>query len=339
MPPRYQRCVPVSRIMKIPRRSFLYLTATAAAASALPRTAGALDYPTRPVRIVEGFGGGSTPDLVARLIGQWLAQRLHQPFVVENRTGAGGNVAAEAVAQAAPDGYTLLTCVTANAINATLYDKLDFNFLRDFAPVAGLIRLPMVLLVNPSFPARTLAEFIAYAKANPGKINIASPGIGTPMHVAIELMKMQAGIDLVHVPYRGPAAAFVDLLAGRVDAFIITLSTAFAFLKTDKLRALAVTGPTRSDVVPDVPSMSEVLPGFDATAWDGIIAPAGTPAAIVEVLSSNIIAGLADPQLKVPVKDLGGEIVPMPSAEFGKFLAEETEKWAKVIKFANIKVD
>ena len=267
------------------------------------RYACALDYPTRPVRIFEGFGGGSTPDLISRLIGQWLAQRLHQPFVVENRTGAGGNIAAEAVAHAAPDGYTLMTCLTANAINATLYDKLDFNFLRDFAPVAGSIRLPMVLLVNPSFPARTLADFIAYAKANPGKINIASPGIGTPMHVAIELMKMTAGIDLVHVPYRGPAPAFTDLLAGRVQAFIITLSSAFGFLKTDKLRALAVTSATRSEVLPDVPSMSEVLPGFDATAWNGVCAPAGTPAAIVEVLSSNIIAGLADPQLKVPVKD------------------------------------
>ena len=297
----------------------------------------ALDYPTRPVRIFEGFGGGSTPDLVSRLIGQWLAQRLHQPFVVENRTGAGGNIAAEAVATAAPDGYTLLTCVTANAINATLYDKLDFDFLRDFAPVAGVIRLPMVLLVNPSFPVHTLAEFIAYAKANPGKINIASPGVGTPMHVAIELLKMQAEIDLVHVPYRGPAAAFTDLLAGRVQAFIITLSTAFGFLKTDRLRGLAVTSATRADVIHAVPSVSEVLPGFDATAWDGVCAPAGTPAAIVEVLSSNITAGLADPQLKAPFKDLGGETVPMDSAEFGKFLADETEKWAKVVKFAGLK--
>jgi tripartite-type tricarboxylate transporter receptor subunit TctC len=323
--------------MRLPRRRFLYLAALAATAPAVPRIARALDYPTRPVRIFEGFGGGGTPDLISRLIGQWLAQRLHQPFVVENRTGAGGNIAAEAVATAAPDGYTLLTCVTANAINATLYDKLDFNFIRDFTPVAGLVRLPMVLLVNPSFPAHTLVDFIAYAKANPGKINIASPGVGTPMHVAIELLKMMAGIDVVHVPYRGPAPAFTDLLAGRVQAFIITLSSAFGFLKTDKLRALAVTGATRADVIHAVPSVSEVLPGFDATAWDGTCAPAGTPAAIVEVLSSNITAGLTDPQIRAPIKELGGDTVPMGTAEFGKFIADETEKWAKVVKFAGLK--
>ena len=303
---------------------------------ALPRFAAALDYPTRPVRIIEGFGGGSTPDLVSRLIGQWLAQRLHQPFVVENRTGAGGNVAAQAVATAAPDGYTLLTCVTANAINVTLYQKLDFDFLRDFVPVAGVFRFPMVLLVNPSFPVKTVGEFIAYAKANPGKINIASPGVGTPMHVAIELLKMQAEIDLVHVPYRGPAAAFTDLLAGRVQSFIITLSSAFGFLKTDKLRALAVTGAARASVVPAVPSLSETLPGFDATAWDGTCAPNGTPAEIVAALGDNITAGLADLQFKLPVKELGGETVPMGSAQFGEFLAAETAKWAKVVRFANL---
>jgi len=324
-------------MMRPSRRRFLQLGALAAAAPAVARRACALDYPTRPVRIFEGFGGGGTPDLMSRLIGQWLAQRLHQPFVVENRTGAGGNLATEAVATAAPDGYTLLTCVTANAINATLYDKLDFDFLRDLAPVAGVIRLPMVVLVNLSFPARTLAEFIAYAKANPGKINMASPGIGTPMHVAAELVKMQAGIELVHVPYRGPAPAFTDLMAGRVDAFIITLSTALGFLKTDKLRALAVTSAARSDVVPTVPSVSEILPDFDATAWDGWSAPAGTPATIVEVLSSNIVAGLGDPQLKLPVKELGGEIVPMDAAAFDKFVAAETAKWNKVIKFAGLK--
>lgn len=256
---------------KFPRRRFLYLAA-AAAASGLSRPASALDYPTRPVRIVDGFGGGSTPDLVSRLIGQWLEGRLHQPFVVDNRVGAGGNIAAEAVAQAAPDGYTLLTCVTSDAINATLYGKLGFDFPGDFAPIAGVIELPMVLLVNPAFPARTLPEFIAYAKANPGKINFASPGIGTPMHVAIELLKMQAGIDVVHVPYRGPAPAFTDLLAGQVQAFIITLSTAIGFVRTGKLRALAVTSQKRAVVLPDVAAVSEVLPGFDATAWDGVCA-------------------------------------------------------------------
>ncbi len=324
--------------MRIPRRHFLYLAA-AATATAVPRAASALDYPTRPVRIIDGFGGGSTPDLVSRLIGQWLSERLHQPFVVDNRVGAGGNIAAEAVATATPDGYTLLTCVTADAINATLYTKLDFDFVGDLVPVAGVIQLPMVILVNPSFPAKTLPEFIAYAKANPGKINFASPGVGTPMHVAIELLKMRAGIDMVHVPYRGPAPAFTDLLAGQVQAFIITLSSAIGFIRTEKLRALAVTSATRAQVLPDLPTVSETLPGFDATAWDGICAPKGTPSAIVEILSNNITAGLADPQLVAKIKDLGGETVPMGSAEFSKFVIAETEKWAKVVKFANMHAD
>ena len=291
------------------------------------------------MRIIDGFGGGSTPDLVSRLIGQWLSERLHQPFVVDNRVGAGGNIAAEAVATATPDGYTLLTCVTADAINATLYTKLDFDFVGDLVPVAGVIQLPMVILVNPSFPAKTLPEFIAYAKANPGKINFASPGVGTPMHVAIELLKMRAGIDMVHVPYRGPAPAFTDLLAGQVQAFIITLSSAIGFIRTEKLRALAVTSATRAQVLPDLPTVSETLPGFDATAWDGICAPKGTPSAIVEILSNNITAGLADPQLVAKIKDLGGETVPMGSAEFSKFVIAETEKWAKVVKFANMHAD
>lgn len=321
---------------KFPRRNFLYLAAAAAVAG-LSRPASALDYPTRPVRIIDGFGGGSTPDLVSRLIGQWLEERLHQPFVVDNRVGAGGNIAAEAVAKAAPDGYMLLTCVTADAINATLYAKLDFSFPGDFAPVAGVIQLPMVLLVNPSFPAKTLAEFIAYAKANPGKINFASPGVGTPMHVAIELFKMQAGIDVVHVPYRGPAPAFTDLLAGRVQAFFITLSTGIGFIRNDKLRGLAVTGARRSDVVPDLPAMSEALPGFEATAWDGWCAPKGTPPAVVETLADNITAGLADPPLVAKIKDLGGETTSMDAAAFGKFVADETAKWAKVVEFANMK--
>jgi len=324
--------------MRIPRRHFLYLAA-AATATAVPRAASALDYPTRPVRIIDGFGGGSTPDLVSRLIGQWLSERLHQPFVVDNRVGAGGNIAAEAVATATPDGYTLLTCVTADAINATLYTKLDFDFVGDLVPVAGVIQLPMVILVNPSFPAKTLPEFIAYAKANPGKINFASPGVGTPMHVAIELLKMRAGIDMVHVPYRGPAPAFTDLLAGQVQAFIITLSSAIGFIRTEKLRALAVTSATRAQVLPDLSTVSETLPGFDATAWDGICAPKGTPSAIVEILSNNITAGLADPQLAAKIKDLGGETVPMGSAEFSKFVIAETEKWAKVVKFANMHAD
>jgi tripartite-type tricarboxylate transporter receptor subunit TctC len=322
--------------MRIHRRQLLVLAASAAAVAAVARPASALDYPTRPVRIIDGFGGGSTPDLVSRLVGQWLSERLHQPFVVDNRVGAGGNIAAEAVAHAAPDGYTLLTCVTADAINATLYAKLDFDFPGDFAPIAGVIQLPMVLLVNPAFPAKTLPEFIAYAKANPGKINFASPGIGTPMHVAIELLKMQAGIDVVHVPYRGPAPAFTDLLAGQVQAFIITLSTAIGFIRDGRLRGLAVTGEKRAEVLPDVAAVSETLPGFDATAWDGFCAPKGTPPAIVEALSSAVTAGLADPQMVAKFKDLGGETTPMDAAAFGKFLAAETAKWAKVVKFANI---
>jgi tripartite-type tricarboxylate transporter receptor subunit TctC len=321
--------------VRIPRRHLWYLAA-ASAVAAVTRPASALDYPTRPVRVIDGFGGGSTPDLVSRLIGQWLSERLHQPFVVDNRVGAGGNIAAEAVAHSAPDGYTLLTCVTADAINATLYAKLDFDFPSDFAPIAGVIQLPMVLLVNPSFPARTLPEFIAYAKANPGKINFASPGIGTPMHVAIELLKMQAGIDVVHVPYRGPAPAFTDLLAGQVQAFIITLSTAIGFIRDGRLHGLAVTGEKRAEVLPDVPAVSETLPAFEATAWDGFCAPKGTPPAIVDALSSAVTAGLADPQMVAKFKDLGGETTPMDAAAFAKFLAAETAKWAKVVKFANI---
>jgi tripartite-type tricarboxylate transporter receptor subunit TctC len=325
--------------MNRPRRNFLYLAAGAAIAPMLPRPAAALDYPTRPVKIYEGFGGGGTPDLVSRIIGQWLSERLGQPFVVENRTGAAGNLATEAVVTAPPDGYTLLTCLSANAVNATLYDKLDFNFLHDMAPVAGLVRLPMVLLVNPAFPAQTLADFVAYAKANPGKVNMASPGIGTPMHVAGELFKMMSGVNIVHVPYRGPAGAFTDLLAGQVQAFIITVPAAIGFIRTGKLTALAVTSATRADVLPDVPAMAELLPGFDATAWDGTCAPAGTPVEIIDKLNATINAGLADPALKARIKDLGGETMPMSPVQFGKFLADETAKWAKVVKFAGLKAN
>jgi tripartite-type tricarboxylate transporter receptor subunit TctC len=321
------------------RREFLRLVGAAAAMPAGWGFAYGDEYPTRAVRIIEGFGGGSTPDLVSRLIGQWLAARLSQPFVVEERTGAGSNIATEAVVTASPDGYTLLNVVTANAINATLYEKLDFDFTRDIAPVAGVVRFPMVLLVNRSLSANTLSEFIAYAKANPGKINIASPGVGTPMHVAAELLKLMAGIDLVHVAYRGPAAAFTDLFGGQVQAFIITVSTAIGPIKAGKVRALAVTGATRSDVLPDVPAVSEVLPGFEASAWNGIGAPKATPAAIIDKLSANITAGLDDATLKLRITDVGGETVPMPSAEFASFILEETEKWAKVVKFSGAKVN
>jgi tripartite-type tricarboxylate transporter receptor subunit TctC len=325
--------------MRLRRREFFGLAAGATTTSLCPRLASALDYPTRPVRLLEGYGAGGTPDLVSRLIGQWLSQRLGQPFVVENRNGASGNIATEAVASAAPDGYTLLTCASANAINAALYTHLNFNFLRDIAPVAGLIRVPLVLLANPSFPSKTLAEFIAYAKANPGKINMATPGTGTPMHVAVDLLKMMAAIDIVEVPYHGPAPAYADLLAGQVQAFIITLPSAMGFIRAGKLRALAVLSATRRDVAPDVPTVAEFVPGFEAVAWDGIGAPDKTPREIVDRLNIEINAGLADPQITARLADLGGEPMPMTSAEFGKFCADETEKWAKVVKFSGAKAD
>jgi tripartite-type tricarboxylate transporter receptor subunit TctC len=325
--------------MKLQRREFLRLAAAAATMPATTRFASAQNYPIRPVRIIEGFGGGSTPDLVARLVGQWLSDHLGQPFVVESRTGAGSNIATQLVVSAAPDGYTLLTVVTANAINATLYEKLDFDFIRDIAPVAGLIRLPMVLLVNPDFPAVTFSEFVTYAKAHPGKINIASPGVGTPMHVAAELLKLQAGLDLVHIAYRGPAPAFTDLFGGQVQAFIITLSTAIGFVRAGKARALALTTANRSDVLPDLPTIGEFLPGFEASAWDGFGAPRATPGFVIDKLSANITAALADPQLKARIKELGGDTEPMPSTQFKSFIAIETEKWARVVKFSGAKVN
>jgi tripartite-type tricarboxylate transporter receptor subunit TctC len=325
--------------MPLQRRQLLRLAGAAALAAPTRRIAYADDYPTRPVRIIEGLGGGSTPNLVARLIGQWLSEHLNQPFVVESRTGAGGNIATQAVVGAAPDGYTLLTIVTTNAINATLYEKLDFDFIRDIAPIAGVVRLPMVLMVNPAFPATTLGEFIAYAKANPGKVNIASPGIGTPMHVGIELLKLMAGVDLVHIAYRGPAAVWPDLFSGQVQAFIITVSTAIGFIRAGKVRPLAVTVAKRTDVLPEIPPIAETLPGFEASAWNGIGAPTGTPAGIIDKLSTNIVVGLADPQLKARITDLGGDTEPMPSAQFKTFIADETKKWAKVVKFSGAKVN
>jgi tripartite-type tricarboxylate transporter receptor subunit TctC len=325
--------------MPIQRRELLRLAGAAAFALPTGRVAYAEDYPARPVRIIEGLGGGSTPNLVARLIGQWLSEHLGQPFVVESRTGAGGNIATQAVVSATPDGYTLLTVVTTNAINATLYEKLDFDFIRDIAPVGGVFRFPMVLMVNPSVPAATLAEFIAYAKANPGKINIASPGIGTPMHVAIELLKLQTGVNLVHVAYRGPAAVWPDLFSGQVQAFIITVSTAIGFIRAGKVRPLAVTVAKRTDVLPDVPTIAETLPGFEASAWNGIGAPTGTPESVIDKLSTNIVAGLADLQLKARINDIGGDTEPMPSAQFKTFIAAETAKWAKVVKFSGAKVN
>ncbi len=325
--------------MRLPRREFLGLAAGSAAAASLPRAVRAADYPVRPVRIVEGFGGGGAPDLLSRLIAQWLSQQLGQPFIVENKTGAAGNIATEIVVKSAPDGYTLLTCLSANAINASLYPNLNFNFLRDTVPVAGLMSLPLVFLVNPSFPAKTFPEFLAYAKANPGKVNLASPGIGTPMQVAGELINLTAGVKMVGVPYRGPAPAFTDLLANRITAFIITITAAIGFIRDGRLRALAVTGAKRSPILPDVPAIAEFLPGFDATAWDGTCGPKGTPPEVIARLNKTINAGLADPQIKAKLKNLGGEPMAMSPAEFGEFLTEETAKWAKVVKFSGAKAN
>jgi tripartite-type tricarboxylate transporter receptor subunit TctC len=325
--------------MKLPRRQFLHLATGAAALPAVSRVARAQAYPTRPVRVLEGFGGGSSADLSARLIGQWLSERLGQHFVIENRPGAGSNVATETVVRATPDGYTLLTCVTANAINATLYEKLNFNFLRDIAPVAGLLRLSLVMLVNPSIAARTLPEFIAYAKANPGKMNIASPGNGSGPHVAGELLKMMTGINIVHVPYRGPAPAFTDLISGQVQVTFGALPAAIGYIRAGELRALAVTSATRSSELPDLPAVAEFVPGYEASGWIGIGAPRGTPAAIIDKLNSNITAGLADPQLKARIKGLGADPMPMTPTEFGAFMVDETEKWAKVVKFSGAKAE
>jgi tripartite-type tricarboxylate transporter receptor subunit TctC len=289
------------------------------------------------VRLFEGFGGGSTADIGARLIGQWLSERLGQPFVVENRTGAGSNIATEAVVTAPPDGYTLLTCVTANAINATLYEKLNFNFIRDIAPVAGLLRLPLVMLVNQSLPAKTLPEFIAYAKANPGKMNMATPGNGSGPHVAGELFKMKTGINIVHVPYRGAAPAFTDLFAGQVQVTFAAVPAAIGYIRSGELRPLAVTSATRWSELPDLPAVAEFVPGYEASGWIGIGAPRDTSAAIIDKLNSNINAGLADPQLNARIKGLGADPMPMTPTEFGIFMADETEKWAKVVKFSGAK--
>ncbi len=297
----------------------------------------ALDYPTRPVRLIVGFTPAGATDILARLIGQWLSERLGQPFVVENRPGAGSNIGTEAVVRAPADGHTLLLVAPANAINATLYDKLNFNFIRDIAPVAGLIRVANVMEVNPSVPAKTLAEFIAYAKANPGKINMASAGNGSQQHVAGELFKMMAGVDMVHVPYRGGGPALIDLLGGQVQLFFGTTASTIEYIRTGKLRALAVTTATRSQALPDVPTVAEFVPGYEASSWYGIGAPTGTPAEIVDKLNQEINAGLADPKIKARLADMGGTALAGPPAEFGKLIADETEKWAKVVKFSGAK--
>jgi tripartite-type tricarboxylate transporter receptor subunit TctC len=321
--------------MKLPRRNFLRLAAGAAALPVVSRVARAQAYPSRPVRMIVGFTAGSASDIVARLMGQWLSERLGQQFLVENRPGAGTNIGTEAVVRAPADGYTLLLVNSSNAINATLYDKLSFVFLRDIVPVAGILRAPLVLVVHPSFPAKTVPEFIAFAKANPGRVTMASPGNGSSPHVSGELFKMMAGIDMTHVPYRGGGQVMTDLIAGQVQVSFIGLTVAIEHIRSGKLRALAVAAATRSDVLPDIPTVSDFVPGYEASAFWGVGAPRNTPAEIIDKLNNEINA--VDPELKRRLAEGGGTVLLGSPADFGKFVSDETEKWAKVIKFANIK--
>jgi tripartite-type tricarboxylate transporter receptor subunit TctC len=323
--------------MKLARRKFLHLVAGLAASSAAIPSARAQGYPARPVRIVVGFAPGGAPDILAHLFGQWLSERLGQPFIVESRTGAGGNIATEVVVQAPADGYALLLTSVGNAVNATLYDKLNYNFLRDMIPVAGISREPLAMEVHPSFPATTVPEFIAYAKANPGKINYGSAGVGSSLHMAGELFKLMAGVDLVHVPYRGSPPALNDLLGGQLQLMFAPLPSSIEYIKAGKLRALAVTTSTRSPVLPDIPAIADFVPGYDASAWYGICAPAGTPTEIIAKLNAEINAGLADDALKARLIALGSVPFALSPPEFGKYLADETVKWGKVIRAANIK--
>jgi tripartite-type tricarboxylate transporter receptor subunit TctC len=323
--------------MKMPRRMFLQAAAGAAAFPVLPRAAIAQAYPTRPVRLVVGFAAGGTQDVIARLLGQWLSERLGQQIIIENRAGAASNIAAEAVIKSPPDGYTLFMVGPNNAINASLYDKLNFDFIRDLAPVAGILRVPNVMEVHPSVPAKTVPEFIAYAKANPGKINMVSGGSGTSVHVSGELFKMMTGVNMVHVPYRGAGPALIDLLAGQGQVMFDNLPSSLQHIKAGTLRALAVTTSERSAALPDVPTVDSSVPGYEASAFFGINAPRNTPPDIVERLNKEINAILAEPIAKARLADMGGTALPGSPAEFGKLIADETEKWAKVVKFAGIK--
>ena len=325
--------------MKLPRRRFLQLAAGLAMLPAGARMARAQTYPARPVRIIVGYPPGDSPDTVARVIGQWLSDRLGQPFVIENKPGAATNIAVQAAVDAAADGYTLLWVTTANTSNVTFYEGLHFDFLRDVAPVAALVRVPLVMVVNPAVPAKTVAEFIAYAKSNPGKINMASAGVGGTIHLAGELFKSMAGVDMLHVPYRGSPAAISDLMTGRVQVMFDAVPSSLPHIRSGALRALAVTTLARSDVLPDVPTVADTVAGYEASAWIGSTARRGTPAQMIETLNREINAGLADPGVKARLTDLGMTPVPTTPAEFGSFLAAETEKWGKVIKFAGIKVE
>jgi tripartite-type tricarboxylate transporter receptor subunit TctC len=326
--------------MKVPhRRQFLHLAASAAALPAVSRFACAHAYPSRPVRLIVPIAPGGASDITARLIGQWLSERLGQPFIIENRPGAGNNIGTEAVVRAPADGYTLLLCGTSNATNATIYDKLNFNFIRDIAPVAGVIQGSFVLVVSPSVPAKSVPEFIAYAKVHPGRVNMGSSGTGGVSHVSGELFKMMAGVNMVHVPYRGGGPALTDLMAGQVQVYFPTIISSIGYIRAGSLRALAVTAATRSEALPGIPTVGEFVPGYEASYWNGIGAPKATPAEIIEKLNKEINAGLADAKLKARLADLGGDVLALSPAGFGKLIADETEKWAKVIEFAGIKAD
>jgi tripartite-type tricarboxylate transporter receptor subunit TctC len=323
--------------MTLPRRKFLLLAATATTLPTWPSAAEAPTYPSRPVHLIVPFPPGGPNDVFARLIGQWLSARLGQPFIIDNRPGAGGNIGTEAVVKAAPDGYTLLLINSNHTVNATLYDKLNYNFIRDIAPVAAIVQLPLVLVLNPLLPAKTLLEFIAHAKANPGKLNYASVGNGSTPHVAGELFKMMTGIDMVHVPYRGAVQALTDLISGQVQAMFIVPGVVTEHIKAGKLRAVAVTAATRSDMLPDLPTMNSIVTGYDATTWFGIGAPKDMPSEIVDKLNKEINVALANPKINAQLADLGGTSLTLSPAEFGKLIADDTEKWAKVIRAANIK--
>ena len=329
---------PEEGALTLPRRQFLYLVAAGAAAlPAASRVAWAQTYPSQPVRVIVGFAAGGPNDILARLIGQWLSERLGQPFVIENRLGAGSNIATEAVVRAPPDGYTLLLVGSPNAINATLYDKLNFNFVRDIAPVASFIRGALVMVVHPSVPAQTVPEFVAYAKANPGKLSYGSGGVGGITHITPELFKMMTGVNMVHVPYRGVAPALTDLLGGQVQVLFANQAQTIEYIRAGKLRALAITTATRSEALPDIPTVDEFVPGYEASSIFGFGAPKNTPAEIIDKLNKEINAGLADPKIKARLADLDGTVLVGSPADFGKLIAEETEKWAKVIRAANIK--
>jgi tripartite-type tricarboxylate transporter receptor subunit TctC len=325
--------------MKLPRRKFLHLAAGAAALPAVARFAWAQSYPSRPVRIVVGFPPGGAIDISARIIGQWLSERLGQPFIIDNRPGAGSNIGTEAVVRAPADGHMLLLANAANAVNATLFDKLTYDFIRDIAPVASINRIPLVLEVHPSFPAKTVPEFIAYAKANPGKINMATPAKGTAPYMAAELFKMMTGVDIVHVPYRGSAPMLTDLLGGQVQVAFDGMSSSIEHIRAGKLRALAMATAARLEALPDIPTVGDTVPGYEASGWCGVVAPKNTPVEIIDKLHKEINAGLADPKIKARLADVGVTVLVGSRAEFGKLIADETEKWAKVIKFAGIKPD